>query len=270
MEILFSTTASKPLLLSKASSSSNEHEGEEFLDNLRKKQSDHPDPIALFRSFTSHENPELERVMGALTATVTPEQFSAFCENFTHGVEYVRNKFHTQPAAIILTNDDSDSVYCNADTYCIFIPRKAIEIAIHKGGHRQDKTDPFVLEFEDMTMMYGVEEAYHAHQIVIDQDRCKKLLASQVVNPDQKGYSRQPLEYEAMEVVHQAMVDIGIVDRAVIATINVDINNMLWAAPYLKARTTPTNHSKPMANITSISGEGVVSKSVASQVAIAP
>jgi hypothetical protein len=224
------------------------------------------DSIAYFKEYTSERNPKREALMGVLHDSHTPQAFSEVCQAFAKGMEYVKEKFGTQPSSISITDEPYDACRSDLDTYGVYIPRKFIEKILAREWHRQGKTEPFSLRTADMAMMIGVEEAFHVHQMTQNKERVETLLAQQNIPHDEGNprYDQQPIEYEAMHVVHQAMKDLGVIERSLFCVNNVTPENVAWLGEeYLKSRTTPAsaNNTQPFTRgVVTISSEGLVTK----------
>jgi hypothetical protein len=239
-----------------------------YLQERYLEQVAYPDPISYFRELTSVKNPKLESVMGSLSSKMSAQQFSTFCASFMEGMAYVREKYGTQPSGVVII-DEKDSpcasgAFHSSGTGAVFITREHIQKIIDLGRSSQGKTIPFVLDANQMATMIGVEEAYHAHQFATDPVRYETLSIMQettgVTLHDQAAYENLPIEKEAKEVVHQAMIDMGIVYTAPLKITNVTPEDMLWAQVFLKQRTTPANAIKPLVHVIAISSEGAVTQ----------
>jgi hypothetical protein len=236
------------------------------------------DPIAYFKTVTDIQNPNLPNIMGELVEHYSPEAFSRICYAFAKGVEYVKEKYGTQPSMICLTEEKDPSAHANPETYGIFVPSTFLKQLLQRNWHRQSKTEPFCLSSEDMAMMFGVEEAFHVHQLSQDRDRVLELLKQQTVSHQEGGnsaYDQQPIEKEAMHVVHQAMKDLGVVERSTLSTRGVTPDVAAWVGEdYFKARTHPqsqaSNNIAPFARVTTITTDGQVLHSPAPEMEVSP
>jgi hypothetical protein len=234
-----------------------------YVAALYQQQLAHPDPITFFKGITSINHPHLDKVMGKLNGKVSPNDFSHFCEQFAAGMDYVREKYGTQPSAVILRDEGKSRTYCDRETCAVILSREMIEEHIQQGVAAQIHTDPFLLDAYQMAFFRGVEEAFHVHQratrpeyyAAISAEDDKLNIASN--SPD---YDKQRVEAEARDVVRQAMIDTGIVHTAPVVPVNIDPESMQWAAPYLRERTTPAvvNNITPFARVVMISADGVV------------
>jgi hypothetical protein len=207
-------------------------------------QLQHYDPIAHFRKVTSLENPSLPFVITPpLLDHITPEQFSAFCSAFADGMEYVRQKFGTQPAAIMLEDDKQQRIYCDSETLTVHVSRFLIDHLIQRGPARDGKTEPLILDPFQVAFVAGIEESFHAHQARTDPEKHHRLQQEAQktgIKPGDRNYNDLPIESEARDVVRQAMIDTGIVYTAPIAVSNVNPEDMEWAKEFIKLRATPS------------------------------
>jgi hypothetical protein len=89
----------------------------QYLERLFAQPEIHTDAIAYFKALTAKDSPALDKMMGNLLGKVSRADFSSFCHGFAKGVEYVRDEYHTQPSAIIITDEDAISPCANLDTY---------------------------------------------------------------------------------------------------------------------------------------------------------
>ncbi len=211
---------------------------DQYLTKITEKPAIRDNSVAYFTAITDVQNPSLDGIMGSLSEKMTKQEFSDFCHSFAAGVNYVREKYGTQPASIIITDEDMKTPCANADTYSIRIPRQFIEDHIGEGISIQSKTAPFALNNNQMAMMYGVEEGYHVHQMASDPERAEAMLAQQTMSPDgSNAYDTQPLESEAKQVVHQAMIDLGFAEVSPIQVVNIMPEEMSWAKEVLRERT---------------------------------
>jgi hypothetical protein len=214
------------------------------------------DPIATFLKLTSSNSPLRER-------TIDPDAFSDFCAAFAEGVKYVRDKFGTQPSAIVFQSESKATPYASSPLCTLNLPLDFIEQSIKEMNWScSSKATPFLLNLHDSMFIAGVEEAYHVHQMVSDPKRFAELGQSYDASRGRGNatYDEQPLEKEARDVVRQAMIDTGIVHRSPVQPYNIDTETAQWAAPYLRERTNPTvaNNITPFARVVTISADGVV------------
>lgn len=211
--------------------------GKDYISSIFENSALIQDSVAYFKAITDIRNPELEKGMGTLVGKVTKEDYSRFCHSFADGVEYVRQKYKTQPSAIIITDETDITVCANADTYAIRIPRKFIAKGIENKWEAQGKTDPYMLDSFQMAAMYGVEEAYHVHQFASNPKYWEEKLQEQTLAPGHHDYDKQQLEAEAKVIVQQAMIDFGYAQNAPIRLFNVLPDEMAWAKKILHERT---------------------------------
>jgi hypothetical protein len=195
------------------------------------------DSVAYFKAFTDTKNPDLNILMGSLAGQVSREDFSRFCHSFAEGVDYVRDKYKTQPSAIIITDETDITVCANADTYAIRIPRKFILNGLKSQWETQGKTEPYTLDSFQMAAMYGVEEAYHVHQFASNPAYWEQKLREQTLAPGHPDYDKQPLEAAAKLVVQQALIDFGYAHNSPIRVCNLKTEDMAWAKKILHERT---------------------------------
>jgi hypothetical protein len=223
------------------------------------------DPIAYFRVITDANRPAIENAMGWLSKKHSPEEFSDVCKGFAEGLQYVREKFGTQPALIGITDEHKMFPYANANSLSVYISRDLLDAMMSNVSHRDHKYAPFALNPYDAAMMAGVEEAYHIYQIAKDPERANKLLMVQsatYASDSQRQHDAHPLEHEAMQVVRQAMVDKGLIDKYAPCMTNVLPEDVAWLPEdYLKKRVLATNNIRPFTRgIITISADGVVTK----------
>jgi hypothetical protein len=224
------------------------------------------DPIAYFRVVTDANRPAIENAMGWLSKKHSPEEFSTICKGFAEGIEYVRDKFGTQPALIGINDEHKMFPYANANSLSVYISRDLLDAMMNSISHRDHKYAPFALDSHDAAMMAGVEEAYHVHQIATNPERAKKLLIEQTLtyNTDnERQHDAYTLEHEAMQVVRQAMIDKGLIDKYAPCMTNVLPEDVAWLPEeYLKKRVFAANTVQPFTRgVITISQDGVVTKS---------
>jgi hypothetical protein len=120
-----------------------------------------------------------------------------------------------------------------------------------------------------MAFCVGVEEAFHVYQYVTNPEKHQQFSeqADQLgISNRSKEYDFLPIEYEAMQIVHQAMIDTGIVHTAPLMVSHVTPEEAEWAAPYLRDRTVPkppsaTNTIQPFTRgVVTISADGTVTR----------
>lgn len=128
-----------------------------------------------------------------------------FCRGFAKGVQYVADRFGTFPSEICLSNDNECSPRYQSSTGKIVIPMKFIFTCIRSGQLRQSKTEPLILDYEQMATMYGVEEAFHHYSIT---SNATDFSLNDVSQPNDPRYSEHPLERSAKVVVREALRDL--------------------------------------------------------------
>lgn len=197
------------------------------------------DAVAYFKAITSVDNPDLEKYMGSLADSMSPQQFSDYCSNFADGVQYARQHSGIQPTAIFITDDEEPGTpYANYDTLSIRLPRQAIKDTVDMRWIRQGKTEPFILSANNAAYAYGIEEGCHIADMVTYPELSGLLLDMQK-NPlelDGEKYDSQPLEYRAMQLVHQGLQDRGVTTYSPIAHLNVEPDDLKWAQQTLRDR----------------------------------
>jgi hypothetical protein len=178
---------------------------------------------------TRADSPNVSMLMGdvLIGKGVTREQFALFCSGFARGVRYVGDRFGMLPTSIIITDDDRNTPAYNIDRQAIVVPRQFILTCIKLQLLRQSKTEPLVLTYEHMAIMYGVEEAYHHYDITTHHAQDAIDIIGQ---PDGgSGYDKSPLERAAKIVVREALVAFDLLGSRV-ATRNVDPEDWGWYA----------------------------------------
>ncbi len=164
-----------------------------------------------FVARTAINSPSQATEIGSLAGKITPWEFADFCAAFAKGVSYVNKRFGSSPKTIIITDEDSTSPRYNYETGNIFLPRQFIYYGVTLSAHRQSKTEPYVLNPLESAFVYGVEEAYHCHQMTKQGDYYLKLPRESM--PSDKGYTEgydnHPLEYNAELVVREAIHEFG-------------------------------------------------------------
>ncbi len=178
----------------------------------RAQQSALPQPIADFIASTRMSSPQQLAQMGMLANKIPPWEFADFCQSIALGVEYVHRHFGTCPRAICFTDDPVSNMRYRLSGQTIFIPRQAVKELLDLRYARQPKTEPYVLSSNQMATLYAVEEAYHHYQYVTNPKRTEALAAKQPHPPGDgftKGYSDNPLETEAAQVVQNALKELG-------------------------------------------------------------
>jgi hypothetical protein len=239
-----------------------------YLTSLYQDQVTQLDPIAYFKGVTSAQNPHLNKVMGSLNGKIAPEDFSRFCEQFASGMEYVQRKYGTHPSAVILRDEGNSISYCLDDNCAVILSRELIIEHMIQGQNTAIHTHPFVLDPYQAAFCIGVEEAFHAHQFATNPEYYHKIADEDDKLNIPRGspdYDTQRVEAEAREVVHRAMIDTGIVHTAPVAPVNLDPKHLEWAAPYLRERTVPANTTTPFKRIITISADGLVQDTPASE-----
>jgi hypothetical protein len=160
---------------------------------------------------------------------ISPRDFADYCESFARGVAWVRDQFGSEPAAIVITDRKADGTaivpHYNTGSKTIFLPRAVIARDIGMSTMRQGKTEPLILNHNDMAMMYGVEEAYHHYQFT---EHKQKILFHNLPLSTGEGYDHDnAVEQDAKRVVRRAIVDLGLLHRPV-ATGDVDPEDLEW------------------------------------------
>lgn len=171
-----------------------------------------PQPISDFVNSTRMGSPQQLTQMGFLANQIAPWEFSEICENIAQGAAYVQQRFGTFPKAIVLTDDPFTNFRYNLEAQTIFVPRQAISTLLNLRYTRQSKTEPYVLSSNQMATLYAVEEAYHHYQHMSDPARTAALAAAQkrpTSSDYTPGYTDNPLELEAEQVVQQALKEFG-------------------------------------------------------------
>ncbi|TAE83543.1 MAG: hypothetical protein EAZ74_00610 [Alphaproteobacteria bacterium] len=193
------------------------------------------DSVAYFKAMTSPKMPTPEALLGRLTGSVAPEDFTKFCHAFADGVAYVRERFGTQPSAIILTDDPAEKgIYIHPETLAVCISRAEIKNMIEMNMSTQPKTMPFLLDFAQAATMYGVQHAYHIHMLRCDPELVKTMHDAPSVEREQV---MQSVNTKIEEVVHGAMKDFGYTRTAPLLLNHMQPDLLLWAADEMKART---------------------------------
>lgn len=221
------------------------------------------DSIAYFRTITNANSPGIEPTMDWLYKKHTPEEFANVCKGFAEGIKYVRDKFGTQPALIVINDEPKMFPYANANSNSVYISRDLLDSMMNCISHRDHKYAPFALNGYDAAMMAGVEEAYHIYQIERDPEKANKLLMEQTATyatDSQRQHDAYPLEHEAMQVVRQAMIDKGLIDKYSPCMTNVLPEDVAWLPEnYLKNRVFAANTTQPLTRgVVTISQDGMV------------
>lgn len=158
-----------------------------------------------------------KKLMGRLASEekVTPEKFQRYMEHLARGIDYIHDRLGTHIDSVSIPDEDR-GIYVHHDhdtkEITLMIPLKEIEeIAANYGKPdktcHQSKTEPHRITHEDMTTLYGVEEAYHAYQLRFHYDRYKDTLLSEKDFQDGKrpdNYGELPIEKDAEVIVRQA------------------------------------------------------------------
>ncbi len=155
---------------------------------------------------------------------ITRQQVSDFCQSFARGVHYVQKRFGTLPDHIILSDLDARTPRYNIDRKAIIVPYRFIAICIKLGTLRQSKTEPLLLPWHEMAIMYGVEEAYHHYDISMHYQGANRPMVAQ---PGDSSYDNTPLEKAAKVAVHEALADFHLLGRP-IATVKVEAEDAAW------------------------------------------
>jgi hypothetical protein len=203
------------------------------------------DSIAYFQRMTDKNNPLIHKVMGEdLENKLSVEDFSAFCKAFARGLEYVRDRYGVQPSAISITPESRCGTYTNLETNIVVITPDFIERSLKDTRWAaQANTNPFILSVEDMAMMNGVEQALIVYQNIRNPEQATTLAEEQ--QHKNAAQDDQSLTSERKQAIHQAMIDLGVVERSALSPRNIHPDQVAWAIPELKQRTIP-----PSATIT--------------------
>ncbi len=204
------------------------------------------DSIAMFRGLTSMENPGIGRMMKGYEDRITPEQFSSLCESFANGLDYIQAKYDIQPSSVMI-GSLYDTTSATVDSLVVRLPLEYLCKVQETPWGFENKTDPFFLSPNDAMMIRGVEEGFHVVQSVMNPEQMERFTADTTVSPYDdspdayRDYNyKQPVEYDAMIEVREAMLDLGVAERSPVRP-NGKIHNedISWASDVLARRTTP-------------------------------
>lgn len=209
-----------------------------------------PDPIIQFKAMTSVENPNLDNLMGLLAVGVSHEDFSAICQNFAKGVEYVAQRFHTQPSALLITGQPSSNEL-ESTLNMVELSHQPIAHLLKDKYVRSLDTEPYILNAQDAAIIKGVREAYAVHLAVTEPDALKDY--RDIVKKGGKEWMEHPIFKECQNVVHDAMIAFHMPEHSALPSANMDpksfehfVGESSWAKPDLQARThVPSSSTTP-------------------------
>lgn len=158
-------------------------------------------------------------VMGYLKndPNVTPENLQRFFEDLARGVDYVYKRFGTTFDHINVI-DDPGTLYTvrvreNGKIHLV-ITRSDIaemcEFYNKDSAVMSPKTEPYQVSYREMVALWGVEEAYHQHQMRTAFEKYKShFQPRQDKNRLRQGYAENLLEKDAEVIVRQAAREWG-------------------------------------------------------------
>jgi hypothetical protein len=199
-----------------------------------------PDAITRFRAEIAIGSPTFSAAIGSLKGKITDHEFYEYCLHFSRGVEYIYQHFGTIPAKIQLSDEDAYAPRYNYGDQTIYLPRNMIESQVKACLSRQSKTEPFLLNPNQMAFAYAVEEAFHAYQFTNNPKKYDQLhqkdLAKNLNNSSKTYDDDSEIEGEARAVVRQALIDTKVIDWAPTAWKNIRPQDTEWVKSLLSDR----------------------------------
>lgn len=171
-------------------------------------------------SATRCGSPRQASLMGRLhkEGKITPEKFQRYMEHLSRGIDFIHDRYgsHIDTISII---DDELPIHVNHDRdtkeITLVITLSDVEELCENYDTpdqlvQQSKTEPHGVTAEQMTTLYGVEEAYHAYQLrnhyETYQPHLQPLQKPDYYNAD---YKNNPIEKDAETIVRIAALSFG-------------------------------------------------------------